>query len=143
MQAWGFVRQLAPLPVPVRFSSDELSMLLGPGDDNIFHLVLNMEPVHTSILETVKEYHSKRRELLNSLPVSSVHDTVASAHLNLKQITPPLQAQMNAVNGLIEQLRVHAERGFRESGQALVDLCKLLHDKLELKHRVEFPETAD
>ena len=143
MEPWGFVREFAPLPVPVRFASDELSMLMSLGGDNVFSMVLNMEPVHDSILDLVKEYHSKRRELFDNLPVSSVRGVIASTHLDSELITASLQIQMNSVNSFIKQLRAHAERGSRESGQTLTDLCKLLNDKLDLRHRVEFPESDE
>ena len=72
IEPWGFVRELAPLPSPVRFSYDELSMLMGLEDDGIFNSVLNIEPVHESIVELVKKYHSDRRALLEKLPISDV-----------------------------------------------------------------------
>ena len=105
MEPWGFVRQLAPLPVPVRISSDELNMLLGLGNDNVFNMVLNMEPVHNSTLNLLKEYHFQRRELFEKLPISAVQGIVASTHLDSELITPSLRVQMNAVNSFIAQLR--------------------------------------
>ena len=139
IEPWGFVRELAPLPSPVRFSDDELSMLMGLEDDGVFNSVLNIEPVHESMVELMKKYHSDRRELLVKLPISDVQETVASTDLHPVH-AESLRLQINAVNNLIEQLRAHAERGFCESRIALHDLCKLLQDKLKIKHGIEFSE---
>ena len=45
---------------------------MGLEDDGVFNSVLNIEPVHESIMELVKKYHSDRRELLEKLPISDV-----------------------------------------------------------------------
>ena len=139
MEPWGFVRELAPLPNQVRFSYDELSMLMGLGNDDIFNSVLNMEPVHESTIELVKTFHHHREKLLERLPISSVQETVGSTDLDPAQVEP-LRLQMNAVNSLIEQLRAFSKRGLGESRNTLHNLCNLLRDKLEIQQGVEFPE---
>ena len=139
IEPWGFVREWAPLPSQVRFSYDELSMLMGLGDDDIFNSVLNMEPVHESTIELVKKFHSDQRKLLENLPISGVQNTVANTDIDPAQ-AGSLRLQMNAVNDLIEQLHAFAERGLDESRNALRDLCRLLRDKLEIQQGIEFPE---
>ena len=104
IEPWGFVREIAPLPSPVRFSYDELSMLMGLDDDDVFNSVLNLEPVHESIVELVKKYHSDRKELIEKFPISDVQETVASTDLH-PVYAESLRLQMNAVNNLIGQLR--------------------------------------
>ena len=139
MEPWQVVRQLAPLPSPVRFTFDELGMLMGLGNDDVLNSVLSMDAVHDSILGLVQTYHSQREELLARLPISTVQGSLATSRLSMDQATA-LQLPINVVNGLVNELATHTDRGFRESGQALEDLCKLLRDKLKLEHRVEFPE---
>ena len=139
MEPWGFVRELAPLPNQVRLTYDELSMLMGLGNDDVFNSVLNMEPVHESTIELVRTFHYHRRKLLERLPISSVRETVASTDLDPAQMEP-LRLQMNAVNSLIEQLRAFSERGRDESRSALRTLCSLLRDELEIQQGIEFPE---
>ena len=38
MQPWGFVRRVVNFPIPVRYSTEELSVLMGLGDDDTFNL---------------------------------------------------------------------------------------------------------
>lgn len=139
MEPWGFVRELATLPNPVRFLYDELSMLMGLGNDDVFNSVLNMEPVHDSMLELVRTFHHHRGKLLESLPISSVQGTVGSMDLEPAQLEP-FRLQMNAVNSLIEQLRAFSERGLGDSRDSLNDLCNLLRDRLGIQQAIVFPE---
>ena len=139
MEPWGFVRELAPLPSQVRFTYDELSMLMGLGNDDVFNTVLNMEPVHESTIELVKTFHYHRMKLLERLPISNVRDTVASTDLDPAQMEP-LKLQMNAVNSLIEQLRAFSERGRDESRSVLRNLCNLLRNELEIQQGIVFPD---
>ena len=139
MEPWGFVRELAPLPNQVQFTYDELNMLMGLGNYDVFNSVLNMEPVHESTIELVRTFHHHRVKLLERLPISRVRDTVASSDLDPAHMES-LRLQMNAVNSLIEQLREFSERGRDESRSALRDLCSLLRDELEIQQGVKFPE---
>ena len=139
MEPWGFVRELAPLPNQVQFTYDELNMLMGLGNDDVFNSVLNMEPVHENTIELIRTFHYHRMRLLERLPISSIRDTVASTDLDPAQMEP-LRLQMNSVNSLIEQLRVFSGRGLEESRSALRDLCSLLRDELEIRQGIECPE---
>ncbi len=138
MPLWGSLRPLAYIPDPVRFSSDELSMLMSLGDEDFFNRVLNVEPVHDSLLGAMRVYGPQRQGLLNSLPVSYSEGTVAGACMDSKDLTPALRAQMEAIDSFIVQMHRNAKRAVSESAQALNDLTKQLQVKLDLQRRVEF-----
>ena len=138
-EPWQLVRALASLPTPVRFTSEELSMLMGLDNNDVFNSVLNMDVAHDSTLELVRRYNSERKNLLNEMPTSSVQGIVVESVLKPEQ-EKVLRIPMNTVNELADALCDHAKRKTRESGQALHDLCELLQDKLGLGHRMEAVE---
>ena len=142
MKPWQFVQILAVHPDSVQISSDELSMLMGLGDNDVFGKVLNIEIVHKDILGLLKTYEFDREMLFDRIPITRVQGTVLDTDLD-KSLPAAILAQMNIVDDLAKQLRDRAESGYCKSRQTLEVLCSLLHEELGLQHGIEFPETAN
>ena len=134
-EPWQFVRPLANPPDPVHFSSEEMGMVLGLKNDDVFNLVLPMDVIHNSLIDGVKVLNAERRALTERLKADEAEGAVLSGTLDKDQELA-LRPQMIDVNSLIVSIRADAKRGFEESDQALNGLQKVFQDKLGLGHKV-------
>ena len=62
-EPWQFVTPLANPPDPVYFSSEEMGMVLGLKNDDVFNLVLQMDVIHNSLIDIVRVLNTERRAL--------------------------------------------------------------------------------
>ena len=136
-EPWQFVRPLANPPDPVHFSSDEMGMVLGLKNADVFNSVLQMDVIHNSLIATVRVLNIERRALTERLKVDEAEGPVLSSTLDKDQVLA-LRPRMIDVNSLIVSVRADAKRGFEESDQALNGLHEMLRDKLGIAYKLEF-----
>ena len=136
MEPWQFVLPLANPPDSVNFSSEEMGMLLSLKNDDVFNLVLSMDVIHNSLIDAVKVLNTERRALTERITAEEADGAVLSSNLDRDQMMA-LRPRMIEVNGLIDSIRDHAKRGFKESGAAMYSLHNLLRDELEITYNLE------
>ena len=135
-QPWECVQPLANPPDPVSFSTDELGMLLDLGGHDLFNLVFPLDRVHNTMLDSVQVHYRERTALLDKLSPDLVFQDRGQVSLSQGQLRR-LQPQIILVNGIVQQLWDHAKRGQDESKHALVELHKLLEEKIGLGYKIE------
>lgn len=135
-EPWQFVLPLANPPDPVHFSSEEMAMVLGLKNDDVFNLVLPMDIIHNSLIATVKVLSTERKSLTEQLKADKAEGVVLSSTLDRDQDLA-LRPRMIDVNSLIVSVRADAKRGFEESDQALNDLHEILRDKLGVTYKLK------
>lgn len=135
-EPWQFFLPLANPPEPVNFSSEEMGMLLAQKNDDVFNLVLPMDVIHNSMIVLVKLINQERQKLSSLLKPDEVDGHVITGHLSKEQVLM-FRPRMIEVNTLIESTRVNANRGTRDSREALKRLNSLLREKLGLSYKLE------
>lgn len=133
---WQILLPLATVPDPVHFSADEMGMLLGQKDSDVFNSVLSMDAIHNNLMGTIKFLNDKRMALTERLAAEQMEGNVASGVLREDQIAP-LRPKIFEVNDLTEKVRARAKADFEESEDVLARLDKGLREKLGLTHRLE------
>lgn len=134
-ELWQLLRPLTPIPDPIHFTSEELSMLMGLESESTFNSVMFMDVNHDSTLGLIRTYNSERKNLEDKMPTSSVDGNIVESNLDSRQSTE-LRVLMNRVNDLAIYLHNHVKRYTKECEQTVDELCELFRDKLDLKHRV-------
>ena len=135
-EPWQVVVPLASLPNEVRFSSEEMSMLLSVGDAEVFNLVFPLDTIHLSMLNSARTLFRERALLLEQCQAQAIQGTKAIGEFSEEELLR-LRPRMIAVNELAQQLRVIAERLLQESRQALELLQSQLGERLDLTVRLE------
>jgi hypothetical protein len=145
-EPWQFMLPLANPPDPVHFSSEEMGMLLGLKNDDVFNIVISMDVIHNSLSDAIKLLNTERRALTERLKAKEAEGTTVSGVLDEDQMLA-VRPRMIEVNSLIENIRASAKRDFEESGVALDGLNKVLWEKLGLAYKlipkVKPEKTAD
>jgi len=75
-EPWMFVVQIANPPDREKFSSDEMSLLLSLGNDDVSNAVLPMDQIYNSMIELVKVFNTSRRTLLDEFQAKEFEGTV-------------------------------------------------------------------
>ena len=135
-QPWQFVKPIASFPDTVSFTSEELSMLMAMGNDEVFNSVLSMDIAHNVQLDNFKLYKTLRASVVEKLQADGVDETAIISELNQDQLKAFKPAMITA-NDVIEQVRDHVKRDFKNSEIALYGAYALLKDKLELSYELE------
>jgi hypothetical protein len=136
-EPWQFFQPLANLPDPVHFTADEMGMLLGLKDNDVFNLVAPLDIVHNSFFEALRVTFLERRALVDALAIGKVEGLVVSGTLDPNSERGlRFRAKMNEVNTLIETLRVNTKRDVDETARALDLLSNLFHEKLGLAYKI-------
>ena len=135
-EPWQIVKPLAILPNPVFFSSEELSMLMSIGNDDVFNAVLPLDTVHNALSDTVQLFQNKQLVLLDQLKVEQIEGAFFKGSLNERQFMA-MRLKIKEVNTLIEQTSLQIERGLEESKKALINLHTVLQDELVLTYKLE------
>ena len=134
-EPWQIVRPIADPPDPMKFSSDEMGMLLALENDKAFNLIFSMETSHSHLIATVKLMNAERAALVDSLIPNGVEGYVVSGHLDGRQRSA-LRPRMIGLNSLIEPIRSGAKAQTEESLAALNCLQELFRDKLGIATKV-------
>ena len=135
-ELWQHYKPLSTLPNPVFYSSEEMSMLMAMNNDQVFNLVLPLDTVNNTLLDTVANLQKERAMLLEQLPVDKFVGEIGKVALDKDKLLK-FRPGMIALNSMLEQLHVHTKRGSSESREALFTLHKLLCDNLGLRYNLE------
>lgn len=135
-EPWQFVLPLANFPELVHFSPDEMGMMLGLKDNDVFNSIIDLDVIHNSLVEATKIMSSARRALAERLKADEAKGQVLSGNLD-REAYFALKPQMIEVNGLIDGIRTNAKRDFTEAHSAMNNLHKLLKERLGLTYSVE------
>jgi hypothetical protein len=138
-EPWQIYLPLANLADSVHFSSDEMGMLLGQKDDDVFNRVMSIDVVHNSLMDAFKVLNADRRSLASLLRPDNATGNVLSGVFTREEMLR-LRPKMIEVNTLIEAVRAQAIEELKKSQQALNGLNELLRNKLDLKIRVQVPK---
>ena len=79
------VQPLANTPDPVHFSSEEMGMLLGLKDYDVFNLVLSMDVIHNSLIDAVKVLNTERETLTEQIGVHGFEGAILDGNLVFRQ----------------------------------------------------------
>ncbi|NWG24632.1 MAG: hypothetical protein HXY30_09530 [Pseudorhodoplanes sp.] len=135
-EPWQIVLPLANFPDSVHFSPDEMGMLLGLKDDDVFNAVATLDVVHNSLVEAVRSLSVSRRALASELTPDRVSGNTLSGVMDRDTIMR-LKPQMIEVNELIEAIRTSAKTDFEESDLAMQQLVLLFRNRLQIGIRLE------
>jgi hypothetical protein len=135
-EPWRFMIPLANPPAHVSFSSDEMGMLLGLKDNDVFNEVLDSDVAHNSLVDIVRLITTERRDLTNQLKVHQAEGSKLSGELT-KEDWLKVRPRMIEVNSLIEAARRQAKQDYESSSKTTQALVELLNAKLGLTYKVE------
>jgi hypothetical protein len=133
---WQFVLPLANFADAVHFSPDEMSMLLGLKDIQVFNMVMEMDVRHNAVLDAARVMSAERRALTQRLEADAVEGARLSGVIDPKTRLL-LMPKIIEVDGVIAQTRNDAKSGTDESYAAMDALQKLLKARLDVPLRFE------
>lgn len=136
-ELWQFVTPLINPPVHVNFTSDEMALLLSLKSDEIFNSVMSLDVVHNSHIDSLVVLNTERRALTDRIRAQESSGNVLGGNLTREQVML-LKPKMIEVNSLIEQLRQRAKEDSSLANKALIDVNKLLRDKVGLTYKLQF-----
>ena len=113
-----------------------MGMMLSLKDDDVFNSVVAMDTVHNSLVATVRVANAERRALSEKLDAEYAEGEVVGGTLTRDQALK-LRPRMIEVNTLVEAVRTQAGTAFKESGEAMDGLHKLLRDKVGISYTLE------
>lgn len=124
---WQFVVPLANFADPVHFSPDEMSMLLGLKDMQVFNM--DMDVRHNAVLDAARVMSAERRALTDRLEANEFEGSSLSGVMDPKtQLL--LMPKIIEVDSVILQTRNDAKNGTDDSYAAMNALQKLLKAQL-------------
>lgn len=135
-EPWQFVLPLANFPDRVHFSPDEMGMLLGLKDDDVFNVVATLDVIHNSLVEAIKSFSAHRRTLAAELKPDTAIGNVLSGVMDHDTFMR-LRPQMIEVKSLVEAIRIQAKTDFEESEKSMQRLVHLFKDRLGISLRIE------
>jgi hypothetical protein len=135
-EPWQFVLPLAVQAEPVDFSPDEMAMLLGLKNNDVFNMVVSFDAIHNHLVAATGLMGVERRALTQMLNADTVEGTGISGTTD-RAAYLALRPKMIEVTSLIEHIRRDARRDTDDSFTAMQRLNDLLKEKLGLTYPLE------
>jgi hypothetical protein len=131
---WQFVLPLANFADAVHFSPDEMSMLLGLKDMQVFNMVMDMDVRHNAVLDAARVMSAERRALTDRLEADEFEGFRLSGVMDPKKQLL-LMPKIIEVDSVILQTRDDAKSGTEDSYAAMNALQKVLKAQLDVSLR--------
>jgi hypothetical protein len=133
---WQFVVPLANFAEPVHFSADEMSMLLGLKDMEVFNSIVSLDTVHNGLLDAARVMSAERRALAQQLEADHAEGAKLSGVMDPKKYFA-LKPKMIEVDSLIEAIRSDAKKVVEDSHIAMLGLQRVLKERLDVALKFE------
>lgn len=134
-EPWQFVLASAHEPDPIHFSTDEMTLLVQLGMQDVFNSLLTLAEAHNQ-MGAVSALYARKREELNQLipPTAFVGDRlITEADEATRMRARPLMIELN---GLATSMRAFAARDAAESLATLERAHREFADKLDIKFKL-------
>jgi hypothetical protein len=126
---WQFVVPLGNFADAVQFSPDEMSMLLGLKDMQVFNMVMDMDVRHNAVLDAARLMSAERRALTQQLQADEFEGARLSGVMDPK-MQLLLMPKIIEVDSVIAQTSHDAKNGTEDSYAAMNAIQKLLKARL-------------
>lgn len=138
---WKVVLPLANLPAKVHFSTDEMALLLGLKNFEVFNKVVSFDELHNSTIEIFATYTERRSSMTATLS-AELDGAVGSTDLDAKQLAM-LAPRMYELDALLKQMLVRCEQDEKEASEILLLLQKVLGDELGMTYLIQKKSDAE
>ncbi len=137
-ELWPVVLPTAPLPDPIRFSSEEMALVLSL-DSGLFNDMAALDDLHKSTVALFRVYAEMRTTLTSTLqPVSMVGQigTTILTREERERIQPRSVELDLLIRGMVERTQQDGTIAW----ECLVRLHKVLEKAFDLKHKLELKD---
>jgi hypothetical protein len=144
-EPWQMVLPLASVPDQVAYSPEEMSLLLSLGDFDAFHLTVDLDVRHNSLIEALRMMSAQRLALGEQIAAFVSADLISGSRLGAILTSEQLQRvrpKMIEVNSLIERIHELSKENSDSSKGAINKVSQLFREKLALTYRVELKSAA-
>lgn len=139
-EPWQFVLGSAHEPDPIHFTTDEMTLLVELGMEEVFNSLLTLAEAHNQMGCVSGLYARKREELRRSLPPAAFVDGRLVTKADTVLAARPLMIELNT---LATSMRDFASRDARESVATLEAAHAGFADKLGIKWKLVDPPTRE
>jgi hypothetical protein len=133
---WKYTEAIAN-PDAVSFSIDELGMLMGLQNEEVFNAVMQLDAAHNRLISGVKAYNIERTELAQMWSEKSFDQATATSTADQDAMNA-LRPRVFAVNALLAYLRTEARDTNLEARDTAEKLQVLLRKTIGIEYRVTF-----
>ena len=124
-------------PNSVFFTSEELSLLLSLKNYEVFNSIIILDQKHEALIENVKLYTKERENLFSRFKPYRFNGQVGINAISQQEMIS-LEPSMVIVKTILAQLQESSRIMHSEVNVVISELHKLLTEKLELEHKLQF-----
>jgi hypothetical protein len=135
-EPWQIYLPLANTPAPVRFSTDEMAMLLSLKDDDLFNDIVSLDEVHNGTIDIFRTLNARRQALTEELP-AKMEGAKGETILTAEQLLF-LRPKMVEINLLVESTREWCKTEEQNTRNSLTYLHSALKEKVGLTCSITF-----
>ena len=129
-EPWSFVLALVGHADPVRFSEQEMALILSFKNDDLTEQMMSLDLVHNNLIEIFRLYGTMRAAFQSDMS-ADMEGNVGVTRLS-KEEYRKFRPKMVEMNMLLADMRAGAMQDYGEAESAVVELVKMLNDKLDL-----------
>src|SRR6266436_3005569 len=135
---WPRVLPAAPLPDPIKFSPEEMALVLSL-DNELFNNMAALDDLHKNTVEIFRLYGDRCKELTNTLRPSAMVGQVGSTVLT-KEERDRIQPRSVELDVLIRGMVERTQQDGQIAWACLARLHHVLEKEFDLKHKLELKE---
>jgi len=135
---WPLVLPVAPLPDPIKFSPEEMALVLSL-DNELFNNMAALDDLHKNTMEIFRLYGDMRKELANTLRPSLIVGQTGSILLT-KEERERMQPRSIELDMLINGMVKRTQQDGKIAWDSLARLHRVLEKEFDLKHKLELKE---
>lgn len=135
---WQIIVPIANLPERVRFSTDEMALLLSLKENDLFNDLAAMDERHNGTIDAFGAYREMRQQLGAMVP-SDMRGNVGTAQLTEEQMRR-VGPKVTEIDTLFEGLIPQCQKQEREAWDALRRLTAAFSSKIGLTLKIEQKE---
>jgi hypothetical protein len=134
-ELWQTLLPILNIGDPVHINETEKHTLFELHNDEAFASVVDLDAIHNSLMEILREYRDMRNALMQSMKPSGFLGGAASGEFT-RQEWLKIAPRVFEVNSIAEALRDRAKQDFTSASRALELVAPLMREKLGMKIKV-------
>ncbi len=135
---WSHVLPVALLPDPIKFSPEEMALVLSL-DNELFNHMAALDDLHKSTVELFRLYGNMRKDLTDTLRPSAMVGQMGSTLLT-KEERDRIQPRCVELDVLINGMFGRTQQDGKLAWDCLRHLHRVLEKEFDLKHKLELKE---
>ena len=134
-EPWSYMMPIANLPDPIKISPEEVSLVIGPKNNEILNNLLDLEHVHKSSLSVMRQVGKTKEKVSRKMGRTNYSGTIGIRNVPPKLLSK-LRPDMISMSSLVKDAHSRSQRDYDLAQNTLQETNRILSEEICLKFKL-------